>query len=94
MMEIKQEEKGKKGAFYIVDKGRRVGEIEYRAKGENVLAITHTEVDPGFRGESLGEDLVKAVVDHARSRQLSVDPICPYARKIIEGTDALRDVLA
>lgn len=82
-MTIEHEEEGRKGAFYICDSEARIGQLDYRLRGDRMV-ITHTEVDPRFQGEGLGQDLVHAAVDHARSLQLSVDPVCPYAKKVIE----------
>ncbi|MEO7675099.1 MAG: GNAT family N-acetyltransferase [Pyrinomonadaceae bacterium] len=56
--------------------------------------MDHTEVDPKFRGENIGKDLVAAAVAYARENSLKIKPLCPYTKKVIEATPELQDVLA
>jgi predicted GNAT family acetyltransferase len=58
------------------------------------MVIDHTEVDEKLRGEGVGEDMVRAAVEYARENDLKINPACPYARKVIERTPELQDVLA
>ncbi len=93
-MEIQHEEHGKKGAFFIEEDGEWVAELTYIKSGDSEITIDHTEVDPKLRGENIGEDLVAAVAGYARQNNLKVKATCPYAKKVIEDTPTLRDVLA
>ena len=93
-MEIRHEEKGKKGEFFIEEEGERLAKVQYFASAEGQISVYHTEVDPKFRGEGIGEDLVAAVARFALKNNLKIDPTCPYARKIIEETPEFAPVLA
>lgn len=92
MMQIQHDEHGRKGAFFIDEDGEWIAELSY-IKNETTMTIDHTEVDDKLRGEGIGEDMVKAAVAYARENNLKVNPVCPYAKKVIERTPELQDVL-
>jgi predicted GNAT family acetyltransferase len=54
------------------------GELVYRDRGEGVIALLHTEVDPSLQRRGLGSALVKGVIDDARTRGLHIVPLCPF----------------
>ena len=93
-MEIQQEEHGRKGAFFIEEDGEWVAEMTYVRRGEDTIVIDHTEVDPKLGGQGIGRRLVEAGVEFARNNGLRIKPLCPYARKVIESTPELQDVLS
>src|SRR4029450_2259001 len=57
----------------------RAGFIQYRAKPGTVLLV-HTEVDPAFEGQGLGEQLVAGALADLRARGLKLVPLCPFVR--------------
>lgn len=69
------------------------GFIDYTLN-ENVLTIHHTEVDDAYAGQQLGKKLVMAVVDHARKHHYKILPLCPYANKVLNRDESLKDLLA
>ena len=91
-MQIQQDEHGRKGAFFIDEDGEWIAELTY-FKDNGTMTIDHTEIAEKLRGEGVGQDMVRAAVDYARRNGLKVEPTCPYARKIIESTPELQDVL-
>lgn len=93
-MEIQREEHGRKGAFFIDQDGEWVAELTYFKSAAGEITIDHTEVDPELRGDSVGEDLVKAAVEYARENNLKIKPVCPFAKKVIDETADFQDVLA
>jgi predicted GNAT family acetyltransferase len=58
--------------------GRHAGELVYRARGDDVLAFLHTEVDPATRERGLGSALVASALEDARARGMRVVPLCPF----------------
>lgn len=92
-MQIQRDEHGRKGAFYIEENGEWIAELTY-LKNNDTMTIDHTEVDKKLRGEGVGEDLVKAAVEYARENHLKIKAACPYAKKVIDRTPELQDVLA
>lgn len=75
-MDIKKEEKGKKGEFYIEEEGIRTARIQYFHSGEGQITVYHTEVDKNLRGKGIGEDLVERVVQYARDGNSKIVATC------------------
>ncbi|HLS96856.1 MAG TPA: GNAT family N-acetyltransferase [Sphingobacterium sp.] len=92
MTEIKQED-GRKGKFEIFDEERLADEMTYTWAGDTKFIIDHTEVKEGFEGKGLGKKLVLAAVDFARSRNVKIMPLCPYAKSVFDKSPDLKDVL-
>ncbi len=53
--------------------------LQFR-RGADRFIIVHTVVPPEIEGEGVGGTLVTAAVEYAASRNLTVVPICPFAR--------------
>ncbi|MEZ5346455.1 MAG: GNAT family N-acetyltransferase [Pyrinomonadaceae bacterium] len=92
-MEIIREDNGKKGTFFIEQDGKRAALMTYTMAGETRMIIDHTEVDDSLRGTGAGKKLVAAGVEYARANDLTVLPLCPFAKAIIEKTPEYQDVL-
>jgi uncharacterized protein len=58
---------------------RRAGFIEYLSE-PGVVVMVHTEVDPAFEGQGLGDRLVAGALDDLRARGLKLLPMCPFVR--------------
>ena len=91
-MEIQRDEHGQKGAFFIDEDGEWIAELTY-VKNNGIMTIDHTEIDEKLRGEGIGEDMVRAAVEYARANGLKIKAVCPYAKKVIERTPDLKDIL-
>ncbi|WP_228411704.1 GNAT family N-acetyltransferase [Chryseobacterium sp.] len=94
MIEIKQINSDKKGAFEIYSDGKKAGEMTYTWAGDDKFIIDHTEVDEAYNGQGLAKQLVYAGVDYARKNGKKVIPLCPYAKVTIARNAELQDVLA
>jgi len=93
-MEIKREEHGRHGAFFIEEDGEWIAEMTYIKQGLGTIVVDHTEVDEKLRGQGIGEQLVKEAVEFARNNNLKIRLTCPFARKVIEENADYHDVLA
>lgn len=69
--------------YEITTDGEAAGHAEYILT-DTLITFTHTEVDPAFEGRGIGSALVRAALDDARSRGLSVLPMCPFVKSWIE----------
>lgn len=93
--EIQQEDNGQKGSFFIELDGKRLAQMTYVYAGEGKIIIDHTEVDDSLRGTGTGQKLVDAGADWARSKQIKILPLCPFAKKVMTSDrDKYADVLA
>lgn len=91
--EIRHERSGHRGAFVWQEGGRRLAEMTYTVAGSRVI-IDHTQVDDSARGTGAGARLVQAAVQWARSENVRLLPLCPYAKSVFDKTPEYRDVLA
>ena len=92
-MKVEREEKNHRGAFYIEQDGHWLAEMAY-GMGGNQMIIYHTEVADELQGKHAGMQLVRAGVEYARENHFKIVPLCPFARAVIDKTEAFQDVLA
>jgi len=92
-MEIKLEQSGSKGSFYIEEEGKRLAEMTFSKAGEQRIIIDHTEVSDALRGKGAGKQLVAAAVDLARKNGWKIIPLCPFAKSVFDRVAAFGDVL-
>lgn len=52
-------------------------ELTYRLTGDRMV-ITHTGVPPAIEGRGIGSALVRAAVEDATARDLTIVPLCPF----------------
>jgi len=92
-MEILQEDNGKKGKFFILEKDVQEAEMTYTWAGPHRIIIDHTEVNEALKGKGAGKQMVMKAVAFARDRQISVLPLCPFAKSVFDKMPEIRDVL-
>lgn len=66
---------------------------DYRVGSDGVVALTHVETPPAFRGRGAAERLMHAITAHAREKGLKLRPICSYAVAYYRRHPDARDVL-
>lgn len=71
-----------------------VGLADYRPAGEGVVAIPHTEVDPGHQGQGIAGVIVQFALDGLREKGFRVIPSCPYVRHWIDQHPEYADLQA
>lgn len=92
-MDIEQIEKGPEGLFVAKENGIEAGRIYYSWSPNGALIINHTEVHPEFKGKDVGKKLVFYVVECARRNNITIVPVCRYAKAVFDRTPEIRDVL-
>lgn len=65
----------------------------YRRDG-GVLIILHTEVPRALNGKGIGSELVRGLLDIARTQRLKVKPLCSFAARYIGRHPEYADLLA
>ncbi len=92
-MEIKQNDNGKKGAFFIEEDNQILAEMTYVWAGENKIIIDHTQVDEKLKGKSAGKQMLAKAVEFARQNNLKIMPLCPFAKSVFDKVKEFSDVL-
>lgn len=92
MITVKHQHSESKGQFVLLDTDKQIGIMTYSVAGTDKIIIDHTEVDPAYKGQGLGEKLVMAGVDFAREQKIKILPLCPYAKSIFAKKEDIQDV--
>ncbi|MDO4721013.1 MAG: GNAT family N-acetyltransferase [Peptostreptococcaceae bacterium] len=79
-----------KGQFTAFEGEKQAGLITYVWEDKDHLIIDHTEVEPEFEGQGVGEKLVMAVADYAEKNGLRIRPFCPFAVDVFDGEEKLQ----
>ena len=73
--------------------GQVAGFTAYRRSGD-VTTFTHTEIGEEYSGQGLGSVLVRAALDHVRTRGGTIRPLCPFVRSYVERHPEYGDLVA
>ena len=96
-MENKQEEivinfNQRESRSVALSEGNIIGYCQYKEQ-DNVWSIMHTVVKQEFGGRGIAKRLVLIVIEEARKQNKKINPICSYAKKMMESSDEYKDVL-
>jgi len=92
-MLIQNKQVGNKGLFYVGQDGAILAELVYNLPSPGKMVIEHTEVDESLKGKNVGYELVETAVNYARTHNMKIVPLCPFARALINRTKEWHDVL-
>jgi len=82
----------KNNRFFMNDEnGKMVAEITYSVS-DKIIIIDHTFVDPSLRGQGIASKLVDSVVELAKKENKKIIPLCPYAKKLFENSEAYQKI--
>ena len=90
---IRHFQAGKNGKFALKDGKTHVGGLAYEREG-NVVSLTHTIVEPAYRGQGVAKRLVAHAVEWARHEGLKIFPACEFAVAEFRKNPQYADVLA
>ncbi len=72
------------GAYEVAVDGRVVGMIVYHTpRGDQRVTLSHTIVDPEYRGQGIATRLVKHVLDDLRAHELKLTNYCSFVADYI-----------
>lgn len=83
----------KKGNFSITVDGKTEAKMTFVFAGNDKLIIDHTEVNPGNNGKGYGKKLVEKAVAFVLERNMTIIPLCPFAKSVFDKNPELRNVL-
>jgi uncharacterized protein len=92
-MRIEQINNDKNGVFKAFDQENLAGELFYVWAGTSKFIIDHTDVNPEFKGKSVGKQLVTKAVEYARENNVKIIPLCPFAKSVFDKVGEFQDVL-
>ena len=92
-MDIEHKKFVNTGSFYIEQNSQKVAELEYEMDRNDTLIIRHTVVSETLSGKGIGKQLVDKTVEFARKNNFKINPICSFARKVLEN-DSYKDILS
>lgn len=93
-IDVKHQEQGTQGVFFVERGGARIAEMTYSVPpGRRFIIIDHTRVDDVLRGQGVGAKLVNAAVAMARRDGIGILPLCPFAKATFDRTPELTDVV-
>jgi hypothetical protein len=78
--------------FELLADGEPAGLAAYRVR-DGITVITHSEVDPKFRGRGLGKVLAKLTLDQLREQRARVIPSCPFFAAYVAEHHEYDDIL-
>lgn len=93
MITFKQEEDERRGKFIILENDIPAGEMTYVWAGKNKFIIDHTETYEGYEGKGYGKQLVMKGIAYAKEKEVKIIPLCPYAKKVMEGDENLHEMI-
>ncbi|HTE09613.1 MAG TPA: GNAT family N-acetyltransferase [Chitinophagaceae bacterium] len=93
-MLIQHKQIGGKGMFYVGQDGAILAELVYSKPSEEKMILEHTEVDNSLSGKGVGLQLVHTAVEYARTHQMKIVPLCPFAKSVFDKKPEFSDVLA
>ena len=59
----------------------------------NTWTINHTGVRPEYNGRGIARKLLMKLIEEARARQVKIQPVCSYAKKIMTSSEEYNDLL-
>ncbi|MFI0491982.1 GNAT family N-acetyltransferase [Flavobacterium sp.] len=83
----------KNGFFYVSVDGKQEAKMTFVFAGNDKIIIDHTEVNPGNYGKGFGKKMIIKAVEFAREKNITIIPLCPFAKSVFDKNPEYRDVL-
>jgi predicted GNAT family acetyltransferase len=90
---VKLELNDKNGYFYIEVDRKVEAKMTFVFAGDDKIIIDHTEVNPGNNGKGFGKKMVAKAVEFARTKNIKIIPLCPFAKSVFDKSSEYQDVL-
>jgi predicted GNAT family acetyltransferase len=92
-MLIQHKKINSKGIFFVEQDGNILAEMVYTMPSADKMIIEHTEVSDELRGQNIGYQLVHTGVEYARTHNLKIIPLCPFANSVFKKKPEFADTL-
>jgi len=74
------------------DHQKVIGEVTF-SPSPTLWIADHTEVDPSYKGQRIGNQMVQKLVEEARKEGVKILPLCPFAAAEFKKNPSYGDVL-
>jgi len=91
-MEVRISENESKGRAYIGEATKPDAEMTFSKAGDDKIIIDHTEVKELLKGQGAGKQMLMALVQMARGRNIKILPLCPFAHAMFRKDPSIKDV--
>jgi predicted GNAT family acetyltransferase len=92
-MLIQNKKIGTKGMFFVEQDGNILAEMVYTLPSDDKMIIEHTEVSDELKGQNVGNQLLHTSVEYARTHNIKIIPLCPFANSVFKKKPEYADVL-
>ncbi len=82
-----------KGMFFVEQDGNILAEMVYTIPAADKMIIEHTDVSDELKGKKVGYQLVDTAVEYARTNNIKIIPLCPFANAVFKKKPEYADVL-
>jgi predicted GNAT family acetyltransferase len=82
-----------KGLFFVEVDGNILAEMVYTMAASDKMIIEHTEVSEELKGKNVDYQLVDTAVEYARTKNIKIIPLCPFASSVFNKKPEYADVL-
>lgn len=93
-MQIQHQAEATQGCFRIQDPAHQLlARLDYLWQSAEYFEITHTWVDPAYRGAKLAQQLIQAAVEFATTQQVKILPSCSYAALVMQRNPSFKALI-
>lgn len=78
--------------YELMVDGKQAGVADYLLR-DGVITFVHTEIDPNFRGQGLGDELARGAFNLVRAdSEARVVTVCPFMKKWLDEHPEYQDL--
>ena len=88
-----EREDSETGGRYIVHLDGLEAEMTYSRAGKTILIIDHTDVPKELGGRGVGQRMLQQLIADARTDNLKIIPLCPFAKAQFDNHPEWADIL-
>ena len=92
-MLIQHKQAGNKGMFFVAGDDNILAEMIYTKASPIKVIIDHTKVSEELREKNVAYELVHTTAEYARTHNIKIIPLCPFANPIIKKNPEFADIL-
>lgn len=74
------------GVFNVIENNENIGELTYviTDSPENPMVLNHAWINPVYRGQGIGDQLVLKAIAFAKEKELKIVPMCSFTVRYFE----------